>query len=167
MTQPTTTYQMTTLTPGLAERLIQDGSPATVLNELWQFLNTELMTANLTEVDFLNIMDMVDIAFANMLTGIPEDLWPEFMIAEQVWDTDPKTGKLVLVKTREYHMVDLWDATRAKVYIKCTNSRDGHLIRTLTEQRIKQLYEERGVPHTPGMAVPMPADSDQSGGWKP
>jgi hypothetical protein len=165
---PTTTYQLTTLTPGLAERLLQDASPTTVLNEFWQLLTTELMTANLTQVDFDNILDMVEKAFANMLTGIPEDLWPEFRIKETVWDKDSNTGELKAITTKEYTIVEFWDQIYTKVYIKCCNSRDGHLIKALTEQRIKQLYEERGgiMKPMPGTAMPM-AVQDKDGGWRP
>lgn len=163
--QQSSTYQLTALTTGLAERLLQDGSPKTVLNELWQFLSTDLMTANLTDVDILNVMDMVDIAFVNMLTGLPEDLWSDFRIKETVWDKDPTTGKMIAVQVRDYHIVELWDAIRAKVYIKCTNARGGHLIHTLTEQNIKQLYEERGTgPQAPGKP---PGIIDKIAGWKP
>lgn len=141
------TYQTVTLTQGLADTLLKDDSPQTVLTEMWEFLNTALMTANLTYVDFLNIMDFVDLRFANMLVGIPENDWVTYRIYETLWDRDPVTGRMVAVKTKDYPITELWDAIRAKVYIKCCNSRNGHLIKTLTEQRssIEQKYSEFGV----------------------
>ncbi|MCX6817726.1 MAG: hypothetical protein NTU57_02620 [Candidatus Aenigmarchaeota archaeon] len=140
------TYQMVTLTSQLAETIIKDDSPQTVMSEIWEFMNTELMTANLTYIDFQNIMDFVDLRFANMLLGIPEDLWNDVSIKETVWDKD-ENGKLFMAVTKVYNIVELWDNVRAKVYIKCCNSRDGHLLKALTTQRseTKGFYEERGT----------------------
>ena len=163
-----TTYQMVTLTPGLAQEILKDGSPTTVLTELWQFLNTDLMTANLTPVDFLNVMDFVDIHFSNMLLGIPENHWEELQIQETLWDKDPDTGQIIKVETKVYSITELWDAVRAKVYIKCCNSRGGHLIKTLTEskQTISQLYEERGV-NRPPEYLPASQGGEDKGSWRP
>lgn len=161
-----TTYQLTTLTPGLAEKLIQDGSPQAVVGEFWQLLTTELMTANLTQVDFHNILDMVEKAFANMLTGIPENEWAEFFIEEKVWDKDQE-GHPYAITVNKYTIVEFWDQIFTKVYVKCCNSRDGHLLKSLTEQRISSLHEERGGLMRPGVGapLPMPAQEDK-GGWK-
>lgn len=165
----TTTYQIATLTPGLGDVLLKDDSPDILQNQLWQFLNVDLSTANLTDVDFLNIMDMVDIAFSNFLNGIPEDKWGEFQVKETVYDVDPATKKLVPVQTKLYPITELWDAMRTKVYIKCCKARYGFLMRVLTEQRssIKQEYDERrtmaGLPGMPG--VPMPSQGEQKKGW--
>lgn len=169
MTQPqgTTTYQLTTLTPGLAEKLIQDGSPTAAGNTFWQLLTTELMTANLTPVDFANILDMVEKAFANMLTGMSEDYWAEFVIEEKIWDKDGN-GNLVPVVVNKYTIVEFWDQIFSKVYVKCCNSRDGHLLKSLTEQRVSTLHEERGgimYAGAGGAPLPMPAQEDK-GGWK-
>lgn len=141
-----TTYQMVTLTPDLARETLKDESPQVLQDEIWQFLNTDLHTANLTEVDFLNIMDMVDIAFSNMLNGIPEDQWHEFKIQEIRWKKDGN-GNIIPETVKEYSITELWDAVRAKVYIKCTGSRDGFLMKVLTENRsrIQQSYEGRDI----------------------
>lgn len=159
----TTTYQMVTLTPDLARETLKDESPQILQDEIWQFLNTDLHTAALTEVDFANIMDMVDIAFSNMLNGLPEDRWHEFKIKETTWAKD-ESGQLVPVTVKEFSIVELWDAVRAKVYIKCCGSRDGFLLRTLTENRssISQLYEERGR-LLPGMPIPQ----ENKSRWRP
>lgn len=162
--QPTTTYQMVTLTPGLADVVIKDDSPDILQGEIWQFLNTDLSTANLTDIDILNIMDMVDIAFCNMINGLPEDRWHEFQIKETVWDTDAD-GKVVPIQEKVYPITELWDAIRSKVYIKCCNARGGFLMRVLTEQRslMRQEYEERGVMRYPGL--PMPGQQEEKKGW--
>lgn len=163
-------YSMVTLTPGLADKVFGDSSPDTVVGELWEFLNKELMTASLSEIDMLNILDYVDIRFANMLTGIPEDKWNDFKIVEQQWVAGPD-GKPKLVDKRTYHIVELWDQIRTMVYIKCCNSKNGHLIKTVTESRstISQLYEERGTARPPESVIPGQAqDQAQSGkpGWR-
>lgn len=163
------TYQTVTLTQGLADTLLKDDSPQTVLTEIWEFLNTALMTANLNYIDFLNIMDFVDLRFANMLMGIPENEWVNFRIYETIWDKDP-TGKLIPVKTKDYPITELWDAIRAKVYIKCCNSRGGHLIKVLTEQRssINQHYSESGVmrPDTQAQAMAAAGQPTQGASWR-
>lgn len=160
------TYQTVTLTSGLADTLIKDDSPQTILGEVWEFLNTELMTANLNYIDFLNIMDFVDLRFANMLMGIPENEWVNFRLYETLWDKGPD-GKPIPIKTKDYPITELWDAIRAKVYIKCCNSRGGHLIKVLTEQNIKQHYSESGVNRQdvpqPGA---MPAAPAEGSSWR-
>lgn len=164
--QPSTTYQLTTLTPGLADAVIKDDSPTILQGEIWQFLNVDISTANLTEVDILNIMDMVDIAFCNLINGLSEDLWHEFRIKETTWAKDQKTGKVVTIDEKIYPITELWDAVRAKVYIKCCKARGGFLMRVLTENRssISQRYEEAGVMRMPG--YPAPAQSqDKKGSW--
>jgi hypothetical protein len=170
--QKAVSYQMTTLTPGLADRLIRDSSPATVAEEMWPFLNNEIMTANLTQIDIENIMDMTDIQLIDMLTGIHESKWNNFAIVEKQWDKDPAdpTGqRMKVIAVRTYPITELWDALRAKVYIKCCNSRGGHLLKTLTENRssINQVYEERGT----GIATQQPQGQampqQESGGWRP
>lgn len=150
-----TTYQLVTLTPGLADKVLVDQSPDILQGEIWQFLNTDLTTANLTEIDILNIMDMVDIAFCNVINGLSEDKWHEYQVKEVTWDTDPE-GNLIPVNEKIYPITELWDAVRAKVYIKCCNARNGFLMRVLTEQRslMRQEYEERGVNRFPGMPMP-------------
>lgn len=141
-----TTYQMVTLTPDLARETLKDESPQVLQDEIWQFLNTDLHTANLTEIDFLNILDMVDIAFSNMLNGLPEDQWHEFKIREVRWKKNAE-GDIVPETVKEYSITELWDAVRAKVYIKCCGARDGFLMKVLTENRsrIQQSYEGREV----------------------
>lgn len=163
-TAPGTTYNLVTLTPGLADVVMRDASPEVIQGELWQFLNTDISTANLTDVDFLNILDMVDIAFCNLINGLPEDRWHEFRIKETIWDTNA-LGKLVPLTEKIYPITELWDAIRAKVYIKCCKARNGFLMRVLTEQRTFQEYAERGVMRFPGMA-PMPGQAqEKKGGW--
>jgi hypothetical protein len=151
---------MVTLTPGLAEQLIKDDSPQLVIGEIWEFMNTALMTANLTYVDFQNILDFVDLRFANMLLGIPEDLWNDVAIKETVWDRDQE-NKLYEVQTKSMSIIQLWDEVKAKVYIKCCNSRDGHLLKALTVQRTETrgFYEERGT-------AANPAQPEKKSGWR-
>ena len=163
--QGNTTYQLVTLTPGLADVVIRDDSPEVLQGEIWQFLNTDISTANLTEVDVLNIMDMVDICFCNLINGLPEDRWHEYEIKETTWDADQGTGKMVPINEKIYPINELWDAVRAKVYIKCCNARGGFLMRVLTEQRslMRQEYEERGVNRLPG--VPMPGQESEKKRW--
>lgn len=165
--QGSTTYQLTTLTPGLADTLIKDDSPDIIQGELWQFLNTDISTANLTNIDVLNIMDMVDIAFCNLINGLPEDRWHEYQIKEVTWDADPKTGELIPINTKLYPITELWDALRAKVYIKCCNARDGFLMRVLTEQRsfMRQEYNEQGTNRfIPGAGMPL--QETEKKGWR-
>lgn len=165
--QSGTVYQMVTLTPGLADKVFGESAPQTVVDTLWEFLNSEVMTANLRDIDVEEIMDRVDIAFTNLLTGIPEDHWNDFKIVEQEWVNTPNGAEL---QTRRiFSIVELWDQVSAKVKIKCCNSRNGHLLRTITESRstISQLYEERGTQRVPGLALPGQAQEEKGSGWRP
>ncbi len=159
---PQVTYQMSTLTPGLSDALLRDDSPQVLQGAIWQFLTIDLSTANLTEVDFLNILDMVDISFANLLLGIPEDQWGEYKITETTWERDPNDpDKVIPVTSQEYPLTELWDAIKAKVYIKATRARDGFMMRILTENRskVEQSYQEIGVPRI----GPMPGQEQAKG----
>lgn len=130
------TYQMVTLTPGLADTLIKDDSPDILQTEIWQFLSLDISAANLSYVDMLNILDYVDIAFCNFLCGIAENDWDKFKIEEVTWAKNPEDPKNpIKVSSKVYVITELWDAIRAKVYIKCCKSRDGFLMRQLTESR--------------------------------
>lgn len=166
--QSGTVYQMVTLTPGLADKIFGESSPQTVINSFWEFLNSELMTANLKEHEVDEFMDRADIAFTNLLTGIPEDQWNNFKIVEQEWVQTPD-GPMLQTK-RTFSVVELWDQILTKVKIKCCNARNGHLIKTVTESRsqISQLYEERGTQRAPGYALPGQAvPEEKSSGWRP
>jgi len=167
--QSGTVYNMVALTPGLADKVFGDSSPETVINEIWEFLNHELMTANLREIDVEDMMDRTEIRFINMLCGIPEDRWDQVRIAEQEWVEGPD-GKPILQTVRVFYLTELWDALLAKVKIKCLNSRNGFLLKTITESRqhVEQLYEERGVNRPPEYTVPgQPTQTQGGGGWKP
>jgi len=160
-TQGGVTYQMVTLTPGLADTLIKDDSPDILQQEIWQFLSLDISAANLSYVDMLNILDYVDIAFCNFLCGIQEGDWDKFKIEEVTWAKDPAdpTGKkLIKVNAKSYVITELWDAIRAKVYIKCCKSRDGFLMRQLTESRsqISQDIRQQG-----GFGYPMPQQENK------
>lgn len=160
---PQVTYQMSTLTPGLSDTLLKDDSPQILQSEIWQFLTIDLATANLTEVDFLNILDMVDISFTNLLLGIPEDEWGDYKVTETIWDKDPNDPtNIIPISRREFPLTELWDAVRAKVYIKATKARDGFMMRILTENRsrIEQSYQELGIPRPP---VLMPGQGQPQG----
>jgi len=158
--QQQVTYQMVTLTSALAEQLIKDDSPQLVITDIWEFMNTALMTANLTYVDFQNILDFVDLRFANMLLGVEESFWDGVAIKETVLDRD-ENGQLYEVHTKSMNIMQLWDEVKAKVYIKCCNSRDGHLLKALTVQRTetKGFYEEHGT----GAAQPQ---QEKKSGWR-
>jgi hypothetical protein len=161
-------YSMVTLTPGLADKIFGESSPQTVIDNFWEFLNSELMTANLREHEVDEFMDRADIAFTNMLTGIPEDKWNDFRIVEQEWVQTPDGPRLQT--KRIFSVVELWDQMLTKVKIKCCNSRNGHLIKTVTSSRseISQLYEERGTARAPGYSLPGQAPQEQkSSGWRP
>jgi hypothetical protein len=128
------TYQLATLTPQLSDSIIKDDSPQILQDEIWQFLSVDLSSANLTDIDMLNILDFVNIAFANMLNALPEDQWDKFVIQEVQWvQLEDKTIEKRVLK--EYVINELWDAMRTKVYIKCCKSRGGFIMRQLTESR--------------------------------
>lgn len=165
--QPSAVYSMVTLTPGLADKMFGESAPQTIINTFWEFLNSEVMTANLRDIDVEEIMDRVDIAFTNLLTGLPENQWNDFKIIEQEWINTPNGAELRT--TRIFSIVELWDQISAKVKIKCCNSRNGHLIKTITESRstISQLYEERGTQRAPGYVLPGQAPEEHKSGWRP
>ena len=159
------TYQMTTLTPALVDTMIRDGSPQIMADEFWSMLNTELMTANLSELNIHVIMYYADLVVMKKLSGIPEDEWEDVKVLETVWDIDPVTKKRVQVVVRIYSIVDFMEDLPIKVYIKCQNSKEGHLIKALTEQNIKQVYEERGTRPEFAPTAVGPTQEEKKKGW--
>lgn len=153
------TYQIATLTPGLAEVMVKDASPQILQEAFHEFLNADMSSANLSYIDSQTMRDMVNRSIMNFLSGIPEDQWDKVKIQEVVWDKDPKTGKPIPIVQKEYNINELWDAIDTKVFVKCCKAKDGFLMRTLTESKssVNQVYEQRGVPGVP---------QEQKSGWK-
>jgi hypothetical protein len=165
LTQPQAggvTYQLATLTPQLSDSIIKDDSPQILQDEIWQFLGTDLSSANLTDIDMLNVLDFVNIAFANMLNAIPEDQWDKFVIQEIQWVEvqDDKGNKYREKRVlKEFVVNELWDAMHAKVYIKCCKSRGGFIMRQLTESK-SQVSQDIRSTSSDGSAQP------KKSGWK-
>jgi len=141
------TYQIATLTPGLADVMVKDASPQVLQDAFHEFLNADISAANLSYIDTQTLRDMVNRSIMNFLNGIPESEWDKVKIQEIIWDKD-KNGKLIPIVQKEYNINELWDAIDTKVFVKCCKAKDGFLMRTLTESRsqVSQLYEQRGVP---------------------
>lgn len=185
-------YQTTVLTPDMVQTMIMDDSPDVIFNKLWQFFGVDIPVADIKPFDFKNVLDFVDLAFVNMLQEHPEKDWENIAIVEIEmklvktmvckkcgikYEFDEKLKNCPECKKpveeaeesvenikRGWKVIELWDAVRAKVYLKMCRAREGFNLRQLTEKR--SFLEERvhGVPMPAGL--PQEPQEKKKGGWK-
>lgn len=130
-----TVYQTATLTPNLINTLVRDDSPDLLYDKLWQFLGVDIPVAFIEPWDFENILDMVDVAFLDMMEQYPESEWDTVAIVEY---SKVKTGKgFKMIPKNAYLLVDLWHAVSSKIYTKMCRARGGFTLKAITEQRSK------------------------------
>ena len=159
-------YQTTVLNKDLVETLIVDDSPNVLWHKFWEFMGIDLPVAFIEPWDFENILDMVDIAFLNIIEQHPENNWDSVAILEKSRNIT-KDGQVIETLKHTYLIFPLWDSVRAKVYNKMCRARGGFTLRAITESRskIEQNINDNS-PRTPEMMQMQQANTQRSG-WKP
>lgn len=144
------TYQITSLSPDVIDRIVVDDSPTILYDEFWAFLGVDIPIANIQEHDFKIIRLMVRRQILNILERYKEDEWDKIMIVEYEYipqkDDDGNLvmngDKPVLIKRQKavYRLVELINSLDSKVYVKLCRARDGFTLNSLTveRQQIKQ-----------------------------
>lgn len=134
MSEQGITYQPAVLPASVVDTLIKDDSIDELENYLWEFIGVDIQNANIKEWDFQNVLDMVDIAFINMKAEFKEKDWNDLAIVKYkiIRHND---GTITKVPLRSFTIAKMWDAMRTKAYLKMCRSRDGFMLRQLTENR--------------------------------
>jgi len=142
----------------IMERLTKDDSPDIFNNWFWEFLGVDVQNADIKPWDFKNVLDMVDIAFINILNDFKEDEWENVSIVAYNENRQPVYA---------YHVTKLWDMIRAKMYLKMCRAREGFMLKQLTEKKSKTEQELRGYPGVPAPVTQggQPQEK-QKEGWK-
>lgn len=166
-----TVYQTATIPGNVLEKLIVDDSPGIFMNKFWEFLGVDIRIADIKPWDFDNVLDMVDVAFVNILMEFPETEWNKVVMVEykRIAVIDPNNPKNVLgfkmEPSRAYHISKLWDAMRAKIYLKMCGAREGFDFKQITENR--SMSEMKGYPTaSPVMPQGQPMPQKQGSRWK-
>ncbi len=75
-------YQVSRLTPGVIEVIVQDDSPDVVAQKFFQFFGVDLPIAYLHEYDFNNVLTFVDKSFQNIIHQYPIEQWNSIAIRQ-------------------------------------------------------------------------------------
>lgn len=157
------TYQAVTLPPNVMERITLDDSPESFYDWFWEFMGVDIQNADIKAWDFQNALDMVDIAFSNILQDFKETDWQNVVIAK--FEQRPKSdGTVENIVIMAYHVSKLWDMVRAKVYFKLCRARDGFTLRQITESK-SEIKQHQTMAGYPAMGVPMPMQGQQNKRW--
>lgn len=155
-------YQTATLTPNLINTLVRDDSPDIFYEKLWQFLGVDIPVAFIEPWDFENILDMVDVAFLDMLEQYPENEWDTVAVVE--YNKIKTENGFEMTPKNAYLIIDLWHAVSAKIYTKMCRARGGFTLKALTEQRSKM--EQTIQDNRPLMVQPMGGSPQKKkSGW--
>ena len=157
------TYQAMSMPQDIMQKITSDDSPDIFFNWFWEFMGIDIQNANIQAWDFENILDMIDIAFANILGEYKESDWKDLIITKV--ESVQIDGKIQDRVVMAYHISKLWDMVRAKVYTKMTRAREGFTLRQITESKseVKQHQTMSGYPQPMGMPMVNP---EKKKGWR-
>lgn len=154
-------FQAAVLPDQVLEKLTIDDTPDLFYNYFWEFMGVDIQNADIKPWDFENVLDMVDIAFCEILEEFAEETWDKVVVIAYKTYLDKDGKQIVKEAQHAYHVSRLWSSLRAKLYVKMCRAREGFALKQLTESKghLSQHQKIEGL--NPGMD-----HQEKKGGWR-